>query len=121
MLTDMLLGYLRAITKTEAGRIKFDNVKNQMKDKDSLITINELLDKIVDVNENITKLQDKDEDIKELATNKEVQKSIKTIENLVESGIESITVPNDSNCTLQFSKILLKFMNQWLDYQESHL
>jgi len=97
MLSDMLLGYLRAITKTEAGKTKFNNVKNQMARPEELITINELLNKIVDVNESITKLQDKDKDILQLSSNQEIQKALDGIENLLESGIESISKPDDSS------------------------
>jgi murein DD-endopeptidase MepM/ murein hydrolase activator NlpD len=97
MLTDMLLGYLRAITKTDRGYQKFKNIKEQMKNPDELITINELLNKIVDVNENIVRLQDKDEDLKTLSQNNELQTALDGVENLYNSGIESIAVPNDSS------------------------
>lgn len=90
MLSDMLLGYLRAITYTPRGAALFLEAKKEMKNEDELITIKELLDKFVDVNESITKLQDSDDNVIALSKNKELLTSIESMELLLKDGINNI-------------------------------
>lgn len=97
MLTDMLLGYLRAIVETPKGKDKFAQIKRSMKNTNELITINELLDKIVNVNESIIKLQDNDRDIQNLSLNNEIKTSLENIENLLKSGVENIRDTTNSS------------------------
>lgn len=97
MLSDMLLGYLRAITYTPRGASMFEEAKAEMKNTEELITIKELLDKFVDVNEAITKLQNTDEDVVNLSKNKEISSSIETIENLLMDGMNNIKKSDSSN------------------------
>ncbi len=98
MLTDMLLGYLRAITYTPRGAALFELAQNEMLDanKKELITIKDLLDKFVDVNEAINKLKDTDEDIKDLSINKEITNAIENIENSLNDFIKKIKMVDSS-------------------------
>ena len=96
MLTDMLLGYLRAITKTKLGAEKFEKAKSEMKNPEELITINELLNKISDLNNGVEKLKSGDTDVKDLASNKDLQNALKNIESLIDKTIDDITKANES-------------------------
>jgi len=97
MLSDLLLGYLRAITYTPMGAAKFVEAQAEMHNPSELITIKDLLDKIIDVNENIVKLQDNDDDVKELSKNKEIQAAIDGVENLLFDGIKDLLDADDSS------------------------
>lgn len=90
MLTDMLLGYLRAITYTPRGEALFLEAKSEMKNPEELITIKELLDKFVDVNEAIGKLSSGDEDIQNLSKNKEISSAVEEIENILKDIMDNI-------------------------------
>jgi len=97
MLTDMLLGYLRAITYTARGSVKFEEMKEAIRegggsqeDLDSFITINELLDRIELLNYSLEEVKSDDEDMVELANNKEVKNALDNIEELVINRINSI-------------------------------
>jgi len=79
MLTDMLLGYLRAIVETPIGREKFNKAKGEMKNPAELITIQEFLNKIKDVNKSIVKLQSDDDNITKLSQNTELKSNIDRI------------------------------------------
>ena len=93
MLSDMLLGYLRAITKTTAGYEKFLAIKSEMRDPDKLITINELLNKIEDVNKGVDKIEDDDVDVADLEATKELSNAIDGLEDFVNEAISEIQKP----------------------------
>lgn len=97
LLSDMLLGYLRAIVETDAGYAKFLEAKSEMNNEAELITINELLDKIVDVNEAIAKLNNTDSDVQELSKNKEINSAIESLEALLKDGMNGIKEPDSSS------------------------
>ena len=94
MLTDMLLGYLRAIVETPIGREKFNKAKGEMKNPAELITIQEFLNKIKDGNKSIVKLQSDDDNITKLSQNTELKSNMTELEKLINASIESLTVPN---------------------------
>jgi len=97
MLTDMLLGYLRAITKTESGYAKFLKAKSEMLDPNSLITINELLNKIEDVNTGVTKIEESNVNVQELDGTKNLKNAISRIEDLVNESIDKINKPTSAD------------------------
>ena len=96
MLTDMLLGYIRAITKTPRGEAKFAEMKEEMakggnqENVDSFITISDLLDRIELVNFELSKLKSDDSDILELANSKDVINALDNIEELLADRMVAI-------------------------------
>jgi hypothetical protein len=105
LLTDMLLGYLRAIVETPRGKAKFAEIKATMKNQSELITVNELLDKIVNVNEAIVKLQDDDTDLINLTLNNEVKSALDGLENLLKSGVSTIRDTTNSSLTAGYAAL----------------
>jgi len=105
MLNDMLLGYLRAITKTKAGRAKFDLVREEMNNPDSLITINELLNRIEDVNSELEKLKADDPDVAELSSNKKIKAVFNNFEDLITITLKKLTKADESSTSgyIQFN------------------
>ena len=102
MLSDILIGYLRAITKTEIGKQKFEEIKKQNNDP-NLLTLDELLVKVSKVNDSITKLSDNDKQIVEIESAKEALSSVFILRDVVNNGIESLSIDkglfitNDNN------------------------
>lgn len=102
MLTDMLLGYIRAITETPMGINKFNELKEEVsingtqEDVDSFITITQLLDAIELLNVQLSKLKEDDVDLLQLANNTNVSNSIKTIDDLIDEkiGVIRVTLEN---------------------------
>lgn len=93
MLSDILIGYLRAITKTEIGKQKFEEIKKENNDP-NLITLNELLIKTSQVNQSIQKLSSNDGKINEIEAAKNAVSSILILRDSVNSGIRNLSNNN---------------------------
>lgn len=94
MLSDMLLGYLKAIPYTELGRNKYNKIKETQPD---LLTLDELMDKISKIDTETKKLKSTDEDVAQLTNGKDKQDNLIAISsNLLELGRE-IDIKNDLN------------------------
>lgn len=76
ILSDMLMGYLKAITYTDIGRKKFEEYK---KLDPTLITLNELTSKIGEINKYITALRDKD---KEVGILNDIERALNSLDNI---------------------------------------
>lgn len=76
ILSDMLMGYLKAITYTDIGRKKFEEYK---KLDPTLITLNELTSKIGEINKYITALRDKD---KEVGVLNDIERALNSLDNI---------------------------------------
>lgn len=67
ILTDMLMGYLKAIPYTELGAIKLSGITEEYKDSGiEILTIDEMLLKISQLNDNINEFKSTDKDYKKL-------------------------------------------------------
>jgi hypothetical protein len=97
LLTDMLLGYLRAIVKTPRGKVKFDEAKAEMNNPNELITISELLDRIDALNEELKKLSSDDVNVIELSANKKLITAINDIDTYIDETIGKLTKADDSS------------------------
>jgi hypothetical protein len=63
MLSDMLIGYLRAIPYTEKGKEKWEQIKET---RSNLYTLDELAEKISKIDEGVKKLEDSDPNVADL-------------------------------------------------------
>ena len=99
LLTDLLLGYLRAITKTPRGLEKFQKIQDEMKDgdKDSLITLNELIIRADNIHEELDKLKVDDENVKKLSKVKNVKTNLEDLTETVDRHISKLTKDDLTN------------------------
>jgi hypothetical protein len=78
LLTDMLMGLVRASVTTKRGQAIFKKFKSEYKNQDNIITIDELVIRISEINETVTKIKE-GEETKRLSV---TQKSKEEVENL---------------------------------------
>lgn len=78
LLTDMLMGLVRASVTTKRGQAIFNTFKSEYKNQNNIITIDELVVKISEIKENIEKIKESEE-TRQLVLN---QKSKEEVENL---------------------------------------
>lgn len=88
ILSDMLIGYLKAIVETPAGRNKMAELKSQ---DPNLLTINELLLKVEDINKKVNKVKKNDADVKELAQSQKLRIDLINLKDIINSYIGSMT------------------------------
>lgn len=97
ILTDLLIGYLRAVVYTKDGSEIFNGIKKEYADKGIQIkTIDEFLKDIETIADEFEKIKNEDEEIKELNTSSLVRESIKTLRSRMASLI-SVLFPDGSN------------------------
>lgn len=84
MLSDMLIGYLKAIEFTILGRDKYKELKDPTKGGDEkLLTLNELYKAISEINKNVNKLVSTDENSKQLTKGETKLSQLVDIENKI--------------------------------------
>jgi hypothetical protein len=96
LLSDMLMGYIRAITNTSLGKEKFEALKAD-RNYPSLITIDELTNKIGDVNKYVIALTNSDPEFKELNDNTNINANLTKMKLLVDNTINDIIEGSGSN------------------------
>lgn len=93
MLSDVLIGYLRAITKTDIGKQIFEDIKKSrpLDEQINLITLDEFLQKVSKVNKSIKKLSEDDKQIVEIEKAKEVINTSSILKDAVIKVIEVLS------------------------------
>lgn len=94
ILSDMLMGYLKAITNTDIGRKKFEEYKQL---DPTLITLNELTTKIGDVDRYIVALKNNDINVKELADIDRALSSLSDIRSFLDITTASFYIQDNKN------------------------
>ena len=82
LLTDMLMGLVRASVSTERGAAIFNSIKGEYKNQDEIITIDELVDKISEVDEQIGKVKEGEES-KNIALSEKSRIEVESLRNIV--------------------------------------
>lgn len=93
MLSDMLLGYLKAIPYTQLGKAKFEKLRQEQPEGKILLTIDELMEKISGINILVDKLKANDPvslEINAGKTQKEFLSNIKSSLNTLGSSLDFI-------------------------------
>jgi len=123
ILTDLLLGYMRAVVLTEKGSKKFDEQREIHANKGiTLLSINELLDVIGKLDDEFDSIKNDDKNITNIANIEKTQAGIELIRNdyqvlertlvppsnnyFYDSGI--VTVPN-APTTINYEDVISKF------------
>ena len=96
MLSDMLLGYLKAIEYTRLGKDKYKELKDPTKGgDDKLLTLNELYTAISNINENVNRLVSSDESSKQLSKGETKLSQLVDIENKIMFLGQKIDIKQD--------------------------
>mgnify|MGYP003636438987 CR=1 FL=1 len=86
LLTDMLLGLIRATVYTEKGSTIFEKIQDEfnVKDKDiTLKTIDDFLNDVQNIKDEFSKLKDNDNEIKEINTINDIKVSLKSVKFII--------------------------------------
>jgi hypothetical protein len=136
LLTDMLMGLIRASVKTERGVVKLQAKKDEYgTNSDLVISIDDMLDRLNDLNFTFNKLSENDESVKQINTHDIAIEDINKIITIVNEFGDSIYdgtnyfrsldsqvfgLPNDSstieNYYLKLSEFKTKFENAINNY-----
>lgn len=102
MLSDMLIGYLKAIPYTIIGESKYIDLK---KEDPNLITLDELYDKISKINEKVERILSDDEDYSQLKLAEDKIGIITDIRGTIQNFSETIDV-NKKSSTYSFAIVI---------------
>ena len=106
VLADMLMGLVRAAVSTTRGKVIFENIKSEYKNKSDIITLDELVVKLADVKEAVKKIK-KDEREEDLAKSSEVKSEIETLRYIVKNFLQSYSSSSGKVYTPDYSNGIL--------------
>lgn len=85
MLADMLMGYLKAVPKTEIGAAKFKKIKEEYsKSGVNVLTLDEMIDRISKLNENISEFKANSVEYEKLVATSESTNIVKQMKKIIE-------------------------------------
>jgi hypothetical protein len=102
VLTDMLMGLVRAAVRTEKGQKKLENKRNEYgQNSDLVITIDDMLKRLIELNFSVKKISENDDSAAQLQSFDKVNEIINKIKSELNNLINSIESPyfidNDNN------------------------
>jgi hypothetical protein len=90
LLTDMLMGLVRASVTTKRGQAIFKTFKSEYKNKDSVITIDELIIKIHEIKETVKKIKE-GEETRQVTLNGKARDEIENLRAIVINYLDTYT------------------------------
>lgn len=90
LLTDMLMGLVRASVTTKRGQAIFNTFKSEYKNQNNIITIDELVIKISQIKENVKKIKESEE-TKQLVLNQKSKEEVENLRSIVINYLDSYT------------------------------
>jgi LAS superfamily LD-carboxypeptidase LdcB len=103
MLSDMLLGYLRAIPHTKLGKTVYDQLRDPaLGGNPSLLTLDELMTKISQIDSASKKMQADDDDFTQLNAGNTKEEALNLIKTNIYNLGQATAIPNDAVDEYQF-------------------
>lgn len=90
LLTDMLMGLVRASVTTKRGQAIFNTFKSEYKNQDNIITIDELVVKISEIKESVKKIKESEE-TRQVTLNGKAKEEIENLRALVINYLDTYT------------------------------
>lgn len=106
LLTDMLMGLVRASVTTKRGQAIFNTFKSEYKNQDNIITIDELVIKISEIKETVKKIKESEE-TKQLTLNGKSKEEVENLRSIVINYLDSYSQGANRFTTNNASGILI--------------